>query len=124
MRNILIIQAILVLVGVVVSRFYLGDAAVLPALYGGSIALVNTLLLQRRAGQVEQIAKENPHQSVVSVYIGVIQRFVLVLVALGVGLGVLFKPQVAAHQQIAVALVGTFIVAQLGFILTGSRYNG
>lgn len=124
MRNILIIQAILVLAGVVVSRYSWGDTAMLPALYGGCIALVNTLLLQRRAGQVEELAKVDPKQSVISVYIGVIQRFVVVLVMLGVGFGVLFSAEIKANPQIAVALVGTFIVAQLGFMLMGTRHHG
>jgi ATP synthase protein I len=51
------------------------------------------------------------------IYVGVIQRFVFVLVALGFGLGFLKLTPVPA-------LLGTFIVAQLAYMLMGSREIG
>ncbi|QTR51454.1 ATP synthase subunit I [Candidatus Thiothrix anitrata] len=116
MRNVLIIQAILILAGVAVSRYYQGDAALLPAFYGGAIALANTLLLSRRVAQAGEIAKTNPERSVYALYFGVVQRFVFVLVALGFGLGYL--------QLTPVPLLGTFMVAQLAYMLMGTRHVG
>ena len=116
MRNILIIQAVLVLAGVIVSRFYLGDAAMLPALYGGAVALANTLMLQRRISQAWEVAKLSPHQTAISLYLGVVQRFVFVLVALGFGLGYL--------KLLPPPTLGTFMVAQLAYMLMGTRHSG
>ena len=50
MRNVLIIQAILILAGVAVSRFYQGDAALLPAFYGGAIALAKRAFTAKFGG--------------------------------------------------------------------------
>ncbi|HRJ51469.1 MAG TPA: ATP synthase subunit I [Candidatus Thiothrix moscowensis] len=116
MRNVLIIQAILILAGAAVSRFYQGDAALLPAFYGGAVALANTMLLSRRVAVAGEIAKTNPERSVYALYFGVVQRFVFVLVALGFGLGYL--------ELTPVPLLGTFMVAQLAYMLMGTRQAG
>lgn len=113
MRRILIIQFILMLAGVVVSVMYQGDSALLPAFYGGAIALANTMLLSRRIARAGEIAKTNPQQSVYALYFGVVQRFVFVLVALGFGLGFL--------KLAPIPLLGTFMVAQLAYMLMGTR---
>ncbi len=107
MRNILIIQAILILAGVVVSQFYHGDEAVLPALYGGSIALVNTMLLVSRLKRAGEVAKESAYQGVYIIAMGAAQRFLFVLVALGFGLQYL--------ALLPVPLLGTFAVAQVAY---------
>ena len=117
MRRILIIQALLVLAGVVVSRHYFGDSGMLPAFYGGAIALANTLLLKKRVAQAGEVAKFSSQHSLSVIYVGVIQRFVFVLVALGFGLGFLKLTTVPA-------LLGTFMVAQLAYMLMGSREIG
>ncbi len=116
MRSILIIQFILMLGGVAVSWSYQGDSALLPAFYGGAIALANTLLLSRRVAQADEIAKISPQQSVSALYLGVVQRFVFVLVALGLGLGYL--------KLSPVPLLGTFMVSQLAYMLMGTRQVG
>lgn len=116
MRNVFIIQAILVLAGVAVSRYYQGDPALLPAFYGGAIALANTLLLSRHVARAGELAKINPQQSVGTLYFGVVQRFVFVLVALAFGLGYL--------KLTPVPLLGTFIVAQLAYMLMTTQRAG
>lgn len=116
MRSILIIQFILMLAGVAVSWSYQGESALLPAFYGGAIALANTMLLSRRVAQAGEIAKTSPQQSVNALYFGVVQRFVFVLVALGFGLGFL--------KLMPVPLLGTFMVAQLAYMLMGTRQAG
>ena len=113
MRIILITQFVLMLAGAAVSYLYQGEAAMLPAFYGGAIALANTMLLSRRIAQAGEIAKTNPQQSVYALYFGVVQRFVFVLVALGFGLGYL--------KLAPVPVLGTFMVAQLAYMLMGTR---
>lgn len=113
MKNLLVIQAILVLLGVAVSFFYLADEGILPAAYGGAVAIANTILLSRRLDSAGEMAKENPEGGVLTLYLGVIQRFVFVLVMFGVGMGVL--------KLLPPPMLGTFAVAQLAFMLFGSK---
>jgi ATP synthase protein I len=113
MRSLLIIQAILVLLGVAVSYYYLGEAGMLPAAFGGAIAIANTILLSRRLDVAGAMAKDNPEGGVLALYLGVVQRFVFVLVMFGVGMGVL--------KLLPPPLLGTFAVAQLAFMLFGTK---
>lgn len=116
MRNILIIQFILILAGVAVAYALKGELAVLPAFYGGSIALANTLLLSRRVQQAGNVAETSPQHTVYTLYFGVIQRFVFVLVALGFGLGYL--------KLDPTPVLGVFMAAQLAYFLMGARQVG
>lgn len=113
MRSLLIIQAILVLVGVAVSFYYLGDAGIFPAVYGGAVAIANTLLLSSRLESAGEMAKDNPDGGVLTLYLGVVQRFVFVLVMFGVGMGVL--------KLLPPPMLGTFAIAQLAFMLFGTQ---
>ncbi len=113
MRSLLIIQAILVLLGVAVSYYYLGEAGMLPAAFGGAIAIANTILLSRRLDVAGAMAKDNPEGGVLALYLGVVQRFVFVLVMFGVGMGAL--------KLLPPPLLGTFAVAQLAFMLFGTK---
>lgn len=113
MKNLLITQFVVILIGIVIAFLLKGESVLLAALYGGAVALGNTLMLSGRMQKVDEIAKTDPQRSVYSLYFGVIQRFVFVLVALGLGLGYLqLDPQ---------ALLGVFIVAQLAHILANMR---
>lgn len=113
MRTLLIIQLVIVLLGVVVSVQYFGQDAMLPALYGGAVALANTLLLSERIKKFDELAKTSPQTSVLTLMLGVVQRFVFVLIALGVGLGAL--------KLLPLPVLGTFMAAQLAFIIAGAR---
>lgn len=113
MRSLLIIQLVIVLLGVVVSVQYFGQDAMLPALYGGAVALANTLLLSERIKKFDELAKTSPQTGVLTLMLGVVQRFVFVLIALGVGLGAL--------KLLPLPVLGTFMAAQLAFIIAGAR---
>ena len=113
MRSLLTIQAILVLSGIAVSFYYFADKGLLSAAYGGAVAIVNTVLLSRRLTSAGEMAAENPDGSVLALYLGVVQRFVFVLVMFGVGMGVL--------KLLPPPMLGTFAVAQLAFMLFGAK---
>jgi len=115
MRSLLIIQASLVLLGVAVSFYYYGDDGLLPAIYGGAVAIANTILLSRRLDSAGAMAKDNPQGGVLTLYLGVVQRFVFVLVMFGVGMGVL--------KLLPPPMLGTFAVAQIAFMLFGSKHT-
>lgn len=112
MQRLLIIQASLVLFAAIASFYYLGNDAVLAALFGGVVAMVNSVLLSRRLDSASSMAVDNPNAGTLTLYIGVVQRFVLTLVMFGIGIGVL--------KLNPVAMVGAFAAAQLGFVICGS----
>jgi len=114
MRSLLIIQAILVLAGVAVSYYYFAEEGLLPAAYGGAVAIANTILLSRRLVSAGEMAEDNPQGGVLQLYLGVVQRFVFVLVMFGVGMGVL--------KLLPPPLLGTFAIAQLAFMLFGTKH--
>lgn len=110
MLNVVKIQVILVLVGAAIAYFNQGESAIIPALYGGMVAVVNTLMLGRRMVKARERAATDPQGGVYSMYISAVVRFVFVLVALGVGVGFIFG------SAAAIPLLGTFIVTQLGYM--------
>lgn len=110
MLNVVKIQFILVLVGAAIAYFNQGGGAIIPALYGGMVAVVNTMLLGRRMAKATERAATDPRGGVYSMYISAVVRFVFVLVALGVGVGLIFG------SEAAIPLLGTFIVTQLGYM--------
>lgn len=113
MRSLLIIQLVIVLLGAIVSVQYFGEQAILPSLYGGAIALANTLLLSGGIKKLDELSKTSPQTGVMSLMMGVLQRFVFVLVMLGIGLGAL--------KLLPLPLLGTFMAAQLAYVIGGMR---
>ena len=112
MNKRLIITQTLFILGAIGFSFYIfGVDAVTAALYGGSVALLNTLWLNRGVIQAGETAKENPKLGVYELYFGAVQRFVFVLVALAIGL--------AAFKLMAEPLLLTFGVAQLALFFAG-----
>ena len=108
MRSLLSIQVVLVLLGAAIAWYFLGDSSVSATLYGGAVALVNTILLSFRIGNNKQ-EPSDPRTTVMILYVSAIGRFVLVLVALAVGLSVFkFNP---------LPMLGMFIAAQLGYMI-------
>ncbi len=85
-----------------------GRAAAWAALYGGLVTLVASLWLGRgiaRAGHSARHADSRPQWIL---YVGAVQRFVVVLALLAVGFGVL--------KLDPLALIAGFAATQLGFV--------
>ena len=113
MQRLLIIQAALVLFAAIGSFYYFGGHAVPATLFGGAIAMANAVLLSRRLEAASDLAQDNPNAGALTLYLGVIQRFVFTLIMFAVGIKVLgLLPPVA--------LIIGFAVAQLGFMICGS----
>ena len=113
MQRLIIIQAGLVLFAAIGSFYYFGSHAVSATIFGGVIAMVNTVLLSRRLNAASDLAENNPNAGALTLYLGVIQRFVFTLIMFAVGIKVLnlVPPE---------AIIGGFAVAQLGFMICGS----
>jgi len=61
----------------------------LAALYGGSITVLTTLLIAMRIGRAGEMSADEQQQSYLEVYIGAIQKFILTVVLMAVGMGYL-----------------------------------
>jgi len=57
------------------------------AIFGGLISVCTSLLLRRGVMKAAEIAKENPQRGMVVLYIGAVQRFVLIIALFGLALG-------------------------------------
>ncbi len=97
-------------IAVVVALTFLvlqGGLQALSALYGGLITLIMTLLLRRRVTRLAEIATQGNATGVAAV--GVMLRFLWVLVLFGLGFAVLKLDPLAS-------IVG-FGLAQLGYVI-------
>lgn len=87
-----------------------GDAR--SALYGVFISVFAAVMLRRGVRRASQIAGQDPKTAMLSLYMGAVVRFVLVLVLLGVGL--------AGLKLAPLPVIVGFGLAQLAY-LTGMR---
>ena len=95
----------------IVAWGYLGNKAALAAAYGGAMALINAWLMIRRLTRASQLAESNPLSGTYNLYFGAVERFVFVLVGMGVGLGVLRLDPLPLLASFALSLVTYIIVA-------------
>ena len=113
MRRLIIIQSILILISAAGFAYYMGEVTIMASFFGGAVAIINTFLLSRRLSSAAEMADDNPDGGVLTLYLGVIQRFIFVLVMFGIGMGVLkLNPP---------AMLGTFALAQLAYMIYGSK---
>ncbi|MDW5375906.1 ATP synthase subunit I [Halomonas sp. HP20-15] len=104
------------LVGIAMIAVYLWRGqpeSVLAATFGGAIALINTLLSWWRAKRASAMAPSDMKRSTVTLYAGVVERFVFTLVAFGFGMGTL--------QLDPPAMLVAFVIAQLSYIAVSAK---
>ncbi|WP_233279644.1 ATP synthase subunit I [Acidihalobacter yilgarnensis] len=106
-------QTGLVLIGVGIAAYAKGQHGIEAALYGGAVALANTLMLVRRIERVGAVVSVSVQRGMALLYISAVLRFVFVLAALATGLG-FFK-------LAPLPLIGTFVGAQAAYILISTR---
>lgn len=87
-----------------------GGWSALSALYGGMIGLAVSWMLRRGVLKANEIARDDPKRGMTALYVGAVQRFVLVLALLGLGLAVLDMAPLATvigfgAAQLAYAIV-------------------
>ncbi len=82
-----ILASVVIAIGFLIG---VGAAQGRSALYGGLVTVTLTALLSRGVKRAEVAASErDPHKSMVILYVGAVQRFILALVAFALGLAVL-----------------------------------
>lgn len=109
MHKLILIQVVLLVIvsGIILSQ---GQLEMISAIYGGVITLTNTWLLAMRVKNNQNKLSQNNSEDVRSLYIGAIQRFVITLSAMAMGMGVLMLNPISL-------LVG-FAVTQFSFLIS------
>lgn len=112
-RAVLLYQAAITVLTAAVFMFMGGLRPAIAALYGGLVAMVLSWLLKRR---VTRVAGVSPGKSMMLLYLGVVQRFLLVLALFALALGVLKLDPLAS-------IVG-FGLGQLGYVISRVSHKG
>ena len=107
-RRLLIVQLLLSGIIALLALIFGNTNAMIATLYGGSITLIATLLMAWRIGRAGEVAYNDKQQGYIEIYIGAIQKFILILVLMAIGMGYLKLNPLAI-------LIG-FAVTQLSFI--------
>lgn len=107
-RRLFIIQLVLTLI-IALSYLILQSLnGFFAALYGGCITLSGTLLMAWRISRAGEAGSKEKQQGYIEIYAGVVQKFILTLVLMAIGMGVLKLDPLAV-------LVG-FAITQFSFI--------
>ena len=112
MRKLLLTQLFLVALVAGGSYLQVGRSAAQAALFGGCIALVNTLLLGWRVRNAGQRAEQSGARGALTLYLGAVERFVFTLLAFIVGMGMMKLPPLPMLVAFAVAQLGYWIAAR------------
>ena len=115
-RSVLVCQAVITALVVVTFIFIGGLRSGIAAFYGGMVAITLTWLLKHRVGSVVQAAGLSPGKSMLLLYLGVVQRFLLVLALFALALGILKLDPLAS-------IVG-FGLGQLGYMISRVLQKG
>ncbi len=110
---VLLYQAVITALTAAAFTFMGGLRPGIAALYGGLVAMALTWLLKRRVSRVTQAGSG---KSTALLYLGVVQRFLLVLALFALALGVLKLDPLAS-------IVG-FGLSQLGYVISRVSYKG
>lgn len=105
-RKLILLQVGVSVVIAVAFFMAMGQGEALAALYGGVISIVIAFLLGRGVVRAAEAARQDHKKSMLILYVGALQRFILVLVLFGIGLkglGLPFIPMIVgfAGAQLA-----------------------
>ena len=112
-RRLLLFQLLLVAATSFVFLVIFEIFAAVSVWFGGGVAALNAILQARCASRDARSPERSPQQSVVAVYMCVLQRFLVVALMFALGLGTWKLDPLAA-------LAG-FIAGQIMLIISGSK---
>ncbi len=107
-RRLFIIQLALTLIVALSYLIFQSLNGFFAAIYGGTITLSGTLLMAWRISRAGEAGSKEKQQGYVEIYAGVVQKFILTLLLMAFGMGVLKLDPLAI-------LVG-FAITQFSFI--------
>ncbi len=106
-RKVMLLQLSIAVLAAGVFGIIEGSMHAVAAFFGGLIGVSVSWLLKRGVLKAAEAAKADPGKSMVLLYLGAVQRFVLVLALFGLGLGLL--------KLDALAVVIGFGTAQIAY---------
>lgn len=109
-RKVVVLQLIIAALSAAIFAVIQDGWSALSALYGGLTSLAVSWMLRRGVLKANEIARDDPKRGMTALYVGAVQRFVLVLALLGLGLGLLEMAPLATvigfgSAQLAYAVV-------------------
>jgi len=112
-RRLLLIQLAIVVAAALVALAGWGAEAAAGTAFGGAVASLSAWMLGRRVRWASELARTSPGQETGVLYVGAVERFVVVLVLFALAMGTLGLP--------AVPVLAGFGLAQLAYFLGGAR---
>jgi len=92
---------------------YSGYLDAIAVVYGGVVSIVLALLHKRGVSKAEETSLRDPKAGMLILFVSAVLRFILLIVLLGVGFGLLkLTPQ---------PMLAGFVLAQLGFLFVARR---
>ena len=86
-KRVVILQLAIAAVTAVVWLIVSGTMHGAGAFFGGLISVSSSLLLRRGVVKAAEISATDPKRGMIALYMGAVQRFVLILVLFGIALG-------------------------------------
>jgi|GEM_PF-1420962 len=114
-RRLLLTQALLVLLAAALYLWQEGVAAAGAALFGGAIALLNTLISANRLQRSAEMIDSDARSSLLQLYVGAVIRFLATPALIAAGIIGGLSP---------VAMLVGFAAAQLAFFISRARPAG
>ncbi|HES77166.1 MAG TPA: ATP synthase subunit I [bacterium] len=112
-RRLMIAQVGLTLLLALGWWWYSGYLDALAVVYGGAVSIVLAWMHKRGVRKAEDRAVRDPKAGMLILYVGAVLRFILLIVLLGLGFGLLkLSPQ---------PMLAGFVLAQLGFLFLARR---
>lgn len=112
-RKLILLQVGVSVVIAVAFFMAMGQGEALAAFYGGVISIVIAFLLGRGVVRAAEAARQDHKKSMLILYVGALQRFILVLVLFGIGLKGLGLP--------FIPMIVGFAGAQLAYLINMRR---
>ena len=88
-KKVVVLQLIIAVLSAAVFGVVEDGWAALSAFYGSAASLIVSWMLRRGVLKANEIARDDPKRGMTVLYFGAVQRFVLVLALLGLGMGLL-----------------------------------
>ncbi len=114
-RRLVLVQTGLVVLVVLAFFAWKGAFGSVSALYGGGTAILGTLVSAWRLMKATNAAGQDASRGMAELYIGAASRFVLTLVLLGVGMGLL--------KLDPLGIIVGFAAAQIGYLFNQVHTN-
>ncbi|MCH9670901.1 MAG: ATP synthase subunit I [Gammaproteobacteria bacterium] len=121
--KVVLLQAVVTCVVAAFCFNSMGIDAVQASWFGGGLAMLHAWMLGRRVRLATEAAKAQPGSETTVMYLGAIERFVVTLLAFGLGMGLLKLMPVPMLIAFAAAQVVFFMSRNMSSIRSNSAHG-